>query len=64
MHIGLIIGAALIANLATAACAGAMLPILMRRLGIDPALAGGVALTTVTDVVGLTVFLGLAALLL
>ena len=64
MHIGLIIGAALIANLVTAAYAGAMLPILMRRMGVDPALAGGVALTTVTDVVGLTVFLGLATLLL
>ena len=64
MLIGLIIGAALIANLVTAAYAGAMLPILMRRMGVDPALAGGVALTTVTDVVGLTVFLGLATLLL
>ena len=64
IHIGLIIGAALIANLVTAAYAGAMLPILMRRMGVDPALAGGVALTTVTDVVGLTVFLGLATLLL
>ena len=63
-QIGLIIGVALIANLVTAAYAGAMLPITMRKLGIDPALAGGVALTTVTDVVGLTVFLGLATLLL
>ena len=64
MQIGLIIGVALIANLVTAAYAGAMLPILMRRFGVDPALAGGVALTTITDVVGLTVFLGLATLLL
>lgn len=63
-QIGLIIGAALIVNLVTAAYAGAMLPILMRRMGIDPALAGGVALTTITDVVGLATFLGLATLLL
>ena len=63
-QIGFIIGIALIANLVTAAYAGAMLPILMRRFGVDPALAGGVALTTITDVVGLTVFLGLATLML
>lgn len=63
-EIGLIIGAALIVNLVTAAFAGAMLPVWMRRLGIDPALAGGVALTTITDVVGLFTFLGLATLLL
>lgn len=64
MQIGLIIGIALIANLVTAAYAGAMLPILMRRFGVDPALAGGVALTTITDVVGLSVFLGLATLMI
>ncbi|MGQ7842972.1 magnesium transporter [Granulosicoccus sp. 3-233] len=63
-QIGMIIGAALVVNLVTAAYAGAMLPMLMRRLGIDPALAGGVALTTVTDVVGLVAFLGLATLIL
>jgi len=63
-QIGLIIGLALIVNMATAAYAGAMLPTIMRKVGIDPALAGGVALTTVTDVVGLFAFLGLATLLL
>jgi len=63
-QIGLIIGIALIVNLVTAAYAGAMLPVLLKKLGIDPALAGGVALTTVTDVVGLGTFLGLATLLL
>ena len=63
VQIGLIIGIALIANLVTAAYAGAMLPVLMRRFGVDPALAGGVALTTITDVVGLTVFLGLATVM-
>lgn len=63
-QIGMIIGAALIVNLITAAYAGAMLPIIMKRLGVDPALAGGVALTTITDVVGLVAFLGLATMLL
>ena len=41
-----------------------MLPIILKRMGIDPALAGGVALTTVTDVVGLLAFLGMATVLL
>ena len=63
-QIGLIIGIALVINMATAAYAGAMLPMLFRKIGIDPALAGGVALTTVTDVVGLIAFLGLATLFL
>lgn len=64
MQIGLIIGMALVVNMMTAAYAGAMLPVLMRRIGVDPALAGGVALTTITDVVGLVAFLGLATLIL
>lgn len=63
-QIGLIIAAALIVTLISGAYAGAMLPILFKKAGIDPALAGGVALTTVTDVVGLTTFLGLATWLL
>lgn len=63
-QIGLIIGIALVINMATAAYAGAMLPVFLRKIGVDPALAGGVALTTITDVVGLVAFLGLATLLL
>jgi magnesium transporter len=63
-QIALIVGVALVVNLVSAAGAGAILPILMRKLGVDPALAGGVALTTITDVVGLTTFLGLATWLL
>ncbi len=55
-----IIAAAMIINLLFAALAGAMLPIILKSLRIDPALAGGVALTTVTDVVGFFAFLGLA----
>ena len=61
-HIGVIIAAAMVINLVTAALTGALLPLLMTRLKIDPALAGGVVLTTVTDVVGFVSFLGLATL--
>jgi magnesium transporter len=61
-NIGLIIAAAMVINLMTAAFIGAILPLLMTRLNIDPALAGGVVLTTVTDVVGFVSFLGLATL--
>ena len=61
-NIGLIIAAAMVINLITAAFIGAVLPLLMTRLDIDPALAGSVVLTTVTDVVGFVSFLGLATL--
>ena len=57
---GGIIAAAMIINLITAALAGAVLPLAMKSLNIDPALAGGVVLTTVTDVIGFMSFLGLA----
>ena len=46
-----------------AAGAGALIPIAMKRMGIDPALAGSVVLTTITDVVGFFAFLGLATIL-
>lgn len=59
--LGVIIAFAIIINLLTAGIAGASLPLLLERLDIDPALAGGVILTTVTDVVGFWAFLGLAA---
>ncbi len=61
LHIGLFIGAALVINLVAAASSGFLIPILLRRWGIDPALAGSVVLTTITDVVGYAAFLGLAA---
>jgi len=64
IEIGVILGVALLINLLFAAVAGLWIPILMRRFGIDPALAGGVVLTTVTDVIGLVAFLGLATWLL
>lgn len=59
--LGIIIAFAIIVNLLTAGIAGASLPLILERLNIDPALAGGVILTTVTDVVGFWAFLGLAA---
>jgi len=62
--IGLIIAAALIINLMCAALAGLAIPFILRRLNIDPALAGSVILTTVTDVIGFMVFLGLGTLFL
>ena len=62
--IGVIIAAAMTINLAVAALTGVGIPLLLRRLGIDPALAGGVVLTTVTDVIGFVAFLGLATLFL
>ncbi|WP_406665854.1 magnesium transporter [Gallaecimonas sp. GXIMD1310] len=59
-----IIAFAMGVNLVAAALAGVLVPLVMKRLKIDPALAGGVVLTTVTDVVGLFAFLGSATLLL
>jgi magnesium transporter len=47
-------------NLVTAALVGAYLPLFLKRLNVDPALAGSVALTTVTDSIGFFAFLGLA----
>ncbi|MFQ5934809.1 MAG: magnesium transporter [Acidiferrobacterales bacterium] len=64
LGLGLVIAMAMIVNLIFAALAGVIIPVGVRRLGIDPALASGVALTTVTDVVGFFSFLGLASLLL
>jgi len=62
IRLGLIIAAALVINLLTAALSGALLPNFLRSIGIDPAIAGTVVLTTITDVVGFLSFLGLATL--
>lgn len=62
--VGVIIAMALIVNMAVAGIAGVAIPVALKKLNIDPALAGGVVLTTVTDVVGLIAFLGLATLFL
>ncbi len=64
MLIGLILGAAMIINMIIAGFFGALIPILMKTLKIDPALASGVIITTLTDVCGFASFLGLATLLL
>jgi len=62
--IGIVIGIAMFLNLLIAPLAGVLLPIYLRKAGIDPALAGSVLLTTATDVVGYAAVLGLAYLLL
>jgi len=64
IFLGMVIAAAMAINLLFAAAAGVALPLLVKRLGIDPALASGVALTTVTDIVGFFSVLGLAYLFL
>jgi magnesium transporter len=63
-EVGAIIAAALVINLLFAAIAGVGIPLLLKRLRIDPALAGTVILTTVTDVIGFMAFLGLGAFFL
>jgi magnesium transporter len=62
--IGVVIGLAMVINLLAASGSGVFLPIIMRHFHIDPALAGGVVLTTITDIVGFAAVLGLATLLL
>ena len=62
--LSVVIGLAIIVNLVVAAFSGAFLPLLLTRLRIDPALAGGVILTTITDVIGFVAFLGLASLVI
>ncbi len=61
--LGLIVGLALLANIANAAMVGVLVPLALKRLGADPALASGVIVTTFSDVVGFLVFLGLGAIL-
>ncbi len=63
-QLGLVFGFALILNLLTGAMAGTLLPLILQRLGVDPALAGGVVLTAATDVIGFSSFLGLATFFL
>ncbi|MES9857615.1 MAG: magnesium transporter [Sedimenticola sp.] len=63
-EIGLLIAAALSINLILAALTGALLPMALDKVGIDPALAGSVLLTTVTDITGFFAFLGLASIYL
>lgn len=62
--LGAVFGAGLLITLVTGALAGTLVPLALKRVGIDPALAGGVVLTTATDAVGFFSFLGLASWLL
>ncbi|MBU3020951.1 magnesium transporter [Aestuariibacter sp. A3R04] len=64
LMLGIVIAFAMMVNMIAAALSGATLPMIMKRLKIDPALAGSVILTTITDVVGIFAFLGTATLLL
>jgi len=63
-EIGLIVGAAMLLNIFASAIAGVSIPFLLKKMGIDPALAGGVLMITLTDVLGFVTFLGLATLFL
>ncbi len=62
--LGMVIAAAMVINLVIAGLAGVGVPVLLEKIGIDPALASGAFVTTVTDIVGFFAFLGLAALVL
>jgi magnesium transporter len=61
-QIGLVIGLAIIITLAAAALGGVVIPIVLERYGVDPAVASGPLVTTITDVVGFFAFLGIATL--
>ena len=63
-RIAAVIFAAMVLNLLAAALAGVMVPLGLKRFGVDPAVAGGVIVTTVTDVLGFALLLGLGTLLL
>lgn len=63
-QIGYVIAVAMVINLAVAGLAGTVIPVVMDKMGVDPALASGTFVTTVTDVVGFFVFLGLAGMVL
>lgn len=62
--LGVVIGLAMIINLLVAALGGVLVPLTLDKVGIDPALASGTFVTTVTDVVGFFAFLGLAGIIL
>ncbi len=62
--LGVVIGVAMVINLAVAGLAGILVPLTLDRVGVDPALASGAFVTTVTDIVGFFAFLGLAAVML
>lgn len=61
--LGLVLGLAMLGNMIVAGLTGAGVPLLLRRVGLDPAVSSAVFITTVTDVLGLLLFLGLATAL-
>ena len=63
-QLGYVIAVAMVINLVVAGLAGTVIPVLLEKVGVDPALASGSFVTTVTDVVGFFAFLGLAAAVL
>ncbi|MEP5806163.1 MAG: magnesium transporter [Roseobacter sp.] len=64
LGLGYVIAAAMVINMVVAGLAGTVIPVLLERVGVDPALASGAFVTTVTDIVGFFAFLGLAVLVL
>ncbi|WP_370641135.1 magnesium transporter [Nereida sp. MMG025] len=62
--LGVVIGVAMVVNLVVAGLAGTVVPVILEKMGVDPALASGAFVTTVTDVVGFFAFLGLAGVML
>jgi magnesium transporter len=62
--IGVVLAAAMVINLLVAGLAGTLVPVSLEKMGVDPALASGAFVTTVTDVIGFLAFLGLASLVL
>jgi len=64
LMLGMVFGAAMLIVIFTGALVGTFIPLILKRIGIDPALAGGVVLTTATDAIGFFAFLGLATIML
>ena len=61
LGLGLVLGVAMLGNMVIAGCVGAAVPLFLRRVGLDPAVASAVLVTTVTDVFGFLLFLGIAS---
>lgn len=64
LFLGIVIASALMINLIIGAISGVTLPLILAKINIDPALAGGVILTTITDVVGFISLLGIATFMM
>ena len=60
--LGVVVGAAMLGNMVVAGLAGSSMPLLLRRLNMDPAVSSAIFVTTFTDVLGFLLFLGMAAI--